>query len=256
MKTRFLCEGASPWVALALALCFALPVCGAGGLEFSKDTVVEDAVFPDTVALRNSTDDTIFVDTIVALLDTNGMEQCEVEFLAVREGLWRPGIYLAVRRGGPGGAGRGFVALAGDDRIAVPPAQSVSLVDFNFDICILCPVAETPSVNDEWQVGDSIWVTLVFLAPGASDTLVLKGIREESVGTVVRGKHMHARTLTEPKARRERLNSFLLDGRTVRWSGGEPSSGAVPISFPGASEVRRRLSPRHIESGRKGASNE
>jgi hypothetical protein len=238
MKRDVKYRGAVLGVLVGLVMCAVGPVCGAGGLEFSKDTVFESyppysREISDTVVLRNSSVQSVVVDTVLVLLDTNGMNMCEAHFAAWRQAWWQ-GYRVGVD---PDDSGRGCVALQDERHIVVPAGDSVYLGLFEFDLTFGGPVSDPFTNEGEWGVGDSIWVTLVFVAPGASDTLVLKGVREVSgLGNASRHGATGQGTAIRRMPEGESSPAYLLDGRATRAARaarGTLQAGRAGIAFPG-----------------------
>ena len=130
MKTRFLWESASPWVAVVFAMCFALPVCGAGGLEFGRESVCEAGrTFDDSVSLRNTTDAEIVIDTIGVLLDTVTISGSEI---------WFSTAYSQTRQYVLMASGPDTRIDIDGDPVIVPAHDSVVLHGFHFGSCLSC----------------------------------------------------------------------------------------------------------------------
>ena len=163
-------------VLAALASAAMGPALAAGGLEFSKDTIWEECytagqTYNDTVCLRNTTQDTLVVDTIVILLDTTIMPECQLDIGCKASPVvgflltYPPDTNsIAQQSGSCYGCP---IRLAGGGSLWLGCGQ--------FEPCIACPLGSAGATSEVWP-GKPIWVTLVFLADSASDTLVVRGI--------------------------------------------------------------------------------
>jgi len=144
--------------------------------SFSKDSVIAKSVSgggkSDTVIMKNTTSDTLRIDSIMVLFDTSQMPQCEIDFfveprLSIRSSLYQFWNYSKYQ----------------SFHLVLNPNESINLMDFRFDLCVACPVHHSIA---EVRVGDTIRGGLIFIRKGFKDTLKIKGVRRVSgMGNVV-----------------------------------------------------------------------
>jgi hypothetical protein len=175
-RTRWRPGCAGGWVSLPLVVALLAPPLAhaAGGLEFSKDTVYESSMLKDSVALRNVSQDSLWVDTIVLLLDTTNMDMCAVSFGIMpywmqpspRLSAYYPRRAISFYYGAP-------VVLAAHDSLTLLGLY----LDYYIPIGPLTKRAQGARAQDEWHIGDTIAVPMVLIAGTASDTVLVMGIR-------------------------------------------------------------------------------
>jgi len=221
MKTRFLCESASPWVSVVLAMCFALPVCGAGGLEFSRDSVCEAGeTFDDAVVLRNSTDVEVVFDTVGVILDTASIRHCEIWFSTVGEERTRNVLEAD---------GAYSTCWLSGQSIRIAPHDSMEFCAFHYGSCLSCVGSQVWAPGSEPCETVDSEVLLVFRAGIAVDTLVVRGVYE-TTGT----QSVDARSLSDARHgnRIESRGPVRMDGRVLRDRQPRPYEKAVVHRCP------------------------
>jgi hypothetical protein len=184
-----------------------LSAASTSAFTFSKDSVVETELSgkSDTVVMTNMLSDTLRIDSIAILFDTTQMPFCEIDFTALPAAPVRSLVIQLWSQYSWGNQ---------SSHLALNPKESVKLVNFQFDLCIHCPVVNKRLNKGLNQVGDTIRAAIVFIAGNFKDTVKIIGKRTSLFSEVrsnppseISVRQKTSTSLFNPMGRRISLNS-------------------------------------------------